>query len=442
MRSTFLPLFAVLGAAAILLVGAGLQGVLLPVRGQMEGFATFSIGLLASAYSVGYVAGCFITPRMVRRVGHIRTFGVMAAMAASIILLQLLVISAPAWIALRMVAGLCLAGLMMVIESWLNERATNANRGLVFSVYMVVNLSAVTGGQLLLATSAPEGFRLFVIAGIAIALSLVPISLTRFAAPQPVQQVTVRLGRLYRMSPVGLVGAFTVGLANGAWGGLGPIFAHARGLEAGHVALVMSAAVMGGAISQLPVGRLSDRIDRRRVMIGACIAAIAVALIVGSLPFLTGYALIGAILIYGMAIYPLYGLAVAHTNDFLSPEDFVEASSALLMVYGFGAIIGPMLAAEAMSLLGNGALFYYTALVHLLFIGFVLLRMRRRAAPSVEEKDPFRVTDGAISPQGALLDPRGPGDVESAQEDGPDGTPPSGPDLPPDPPGDEEAKAA
>jgi MFS family permease len=246
-----------------------------------------------------------------------------------------------------------------------------------------------------------------VIAGIAIALSLVPISLTRFAAPQPVQQVKVRLFRLYRISPVGLVGALAVGLANGAWGGLGPVFAHARGLEAGHVAFVMSAAVMGGALSQLPVGRLSDRMDRRKVMIGACVAAIAMALTVGSLPFLTGVPLIGAILVYGMAIFPLYGLAVAHTNDFLTPEDFVEASSALLMVYGFGAIMGPMLGALAMGVAGPGALFFYTALIHLLLIGFVLLRMRVRAAPPEEEKDRFVVMDGAISPQGTMFDPRG-----------------------------------
>ena len=262
------PLTALLLAVAILFLGNGLQGVLLPVRATLEAFATTSIGLIASAYSAGFVVGCLWMPYIVRRVGHIRTFAVCAAIAASIVLLMALAVHPLVWIPLRALSGVCFAGLFMVIESWLNERATSVNRGQVLAVYMVVNLTAVTVGQMMLPLGDPAGFSLFALTAMAIALALVPVGLTTSSAPQPLREVRLRLGRLYAMSPVGVVGGFFVGLANGAFGGLGVVFAEDVGLSITGIALFMSAALVGGALAQLPLGRFSDRIDRRKVIIG------------------------------------------------------------------------------------------------------------------------------------------------------------------------------
>jgi MFS family permease len=248
------PLTALLLAVAILFLGNGLQGVLLPVRATLEAFATTSIGLIASAYSAGFMVGCLWMPYIVRRVGHIRTFAVCAAIAASIVLLMALAVHPLVWIPLRVLSGVCFAGLFMVIESWLNERATSGNRGQVLAVYMVINLSAVTVGQMLLPLADPAGFSLFALTAMAIALALVPVGLTTSSAPQPLREVHLRLRRLYAMSPVGVVGGFFVGLANGAFGGLGVVFAEQVGLSITGIALFMSASLVGGALAQLPLG--------------------------------------------------------------------------------------------------------------------------------------------------------------------------------------------
>ncbi len=405
MRATILPLFALLLGAAILLVGAGLHGILMPVRGVAELFPTAAIGLMSAAYSLGYVLSCITTPLVVQRVGHIRAFAVFAAVAAATALVTVLVVNAYAWIVLRAISGICIAGLMMIIESWLNEKATNDNRGTLFSIYMVVNLSAVTGGQMLLATADPGGFVLFVLVAIAIALSLVPVALTRLTAPQPISGVKLRLGKLYRASPVGMVGCLTVGLANGSFGGLGPVFSAQAGLDSVGVALFQSAAVVGGAVAQLPLGKLSDRVDRRKVMVACCLAAALLGIaLVGAVPLGTGL-LVTAAFLYGMAIFPLYGLAVAHANDFVSREDFVETSGGLLTTYGIGAVVGPMIAAGAMQVLGAWGLFAYTGLIHVGFCAFALYRMRQRQSP--ELKDGFREMPPTATPQAVILDPRG-----------------------------------
>jgi MFS family permease len=420
------PLTALLLAVAILFLGNGLQGVLLPVRATLEAFATTSIGLIASAYSAGFVVGCLWMPHMVRRVGHIRTFAVCAAIAASIVLLMALAVHPLVWIPLRALSGVCFAGLFMVIESWLNERATSVNRGQVLAIYMVINLTAVTVGQMVLPLGDPAGFSLFALTAIAIALALVPVGLTTSSAPQPLREVHLRLGRLYAMSPVGVVGGFFVGLANGAFGGLGVVFARDVGLSITGIALFMSAALIGGALAQLPLGRFSDRTDRRKVIIGVC----AFAALMGGLLALLGEArqngqmlgipvgfadfspwvLIAAAALFGGAIYSQYSLCVAHTNDFVGREEFIEASSGLLLTWAIGASIGPVLGALAIDLIGAGGLFAYTAIAHAGCALFTFYRMSRRAAvppagraPYVAAGRPSRTTPAAVE-----LDPRAP----------------------------------
>jgi MFS family permease len=428
------PLSALLLGVAILFLGNGLQAVLLPVRATIEAFATTSIGLIASAYSAGFIVGCLSMPHIVRRVGHIRTFAVCAAIAASVVLLMVLVVSPPVWIALRALSGVCFAGLFMVIESWLNERATSANRGQILAVYMVINLTAVTAGQMILPLGDPAGFSLFALTAIAITLALVPVGLTTSSAPQPLREVRLRLPRLYAMSPVGVVGGFFVGLANGAFGGLGVVFAREVGLSITGIALFMSAALVGGALAQLPLGRLSDRTDRRKIII----AVGGFAALVGVLLALLGqsrqggqllgidlgivvppWVLIAAATLFGGAIYSQYSLCVAHTNDYVGREEFVEASSGLLLTWAIGASIGPVLGAFAIDLVGAGGLFLYTALAHAGFVLFTVYRMTRRAAVPPED----RATDTAAgrpapaTPIALELDPRAPEPIEEVADE-------------------------
>jgi MFS family permease len=420
------PLTALLLAVAILFFGNGLLGVLLPVRATLEAFATTSIGLIAAAYSVGFMVGCLSMPYIVRRVGHIRAFAVCAAIAASGVLVMPLAVLPAVWIPLRALSGVCFAGLFMVIESWLNERATRVNRGQILATYMVINLSAVTAGQMVLPLGTPAGFALFAVTAIAITLALVPVSLTTSSAPQPLRQVRLRLGRLYAMSPVGVVGGFFVGLANGAFGGLGAVFATQIGMSITGVALFMSASLVGGALAQVPIGRLSDRVDRRKVIAAVCaFAAFAGCLLAllgdarqggllvsadVALADLSPLALVAVAALFGAAIYPQYSLCVAHTNDFVGREEFVEASSGLLLTWAIGASIGPILGAFAMDGLGVGGLFLYTAAAHAGFAAFTVYRIGQRAPVPPEQRTPY-VAAGRPSrttPVAVDLDPRAP----------------------------------
>jgi MFS family permease len=429
MPPAIVSISALLLGAAMLLWGNGLQGILLPVRATIESFSTSTIGLIASAYSLGFVVSCRYAPHIVRRVGHIRSFAVLAAIGSCVVLLLVLVVHPVVWILLRMLSGFCFAGLYMVIESWLNESAENANRGQIFSTYMVINLTAITLGQLVLPLGDPAGFALFAITAIAVAMALVPIGLTTSAAPQPIRQVQLRLGRLYRMSPVGLAGCFFVGLGNGAFGGLGAVFADAIGLSTTGIALFMSAALIGGALAQLPLGRLSDRIDRRQVIAMACGFAMIFGLLLAAIgrahegwPILGQGALtaalhpavlIAVVTLYGCFAYPIYGLCVAHTNDFVSREEFIEASSGLLLTWGIGASIGPVLGALAMEYVGLGGLFFYTALVYSTFALVTLYRITRRVAVPAAERADF-VHQPTTTPEVTALDPRAPDQPEAA----------------------------
>ncbi|HSA82689.1 MAG TPA: MFS transporter [Geminicoccaceae bacterium] len=423
MPAALVSVGALLLGAAILLLGNGLIGILLPVRATFESFSTVAIGLIASGYSAGFVLGCLSVPHIVRRVGHIRTFAVMAAIAASAILLMALLVEPVAWILLRAVSGLAFAGLYMVIESWLNERASNTNRGQLFATYMVIQLGAITAGQMLLPVGDAAGFGLFAVATIAITLALVPVSLTSSSAPQPLETVRLRLARLYRMSPVGVLGCFFVGLANGAFGGLGVVFAQGVGLGTTGVALFMSAALVGGTLFQVPFGRLSDRIDRRRVLMLACLLAVIAGAVLALAGKTQGDAipawlariaalpsvLIGAVVVFGGCIFSMYSLCVAHTNDFVAREDFVEASSGLLLTWAVGATLGPIAAGPMMEWVGLGGLFLYAAVVHLLFIAFIWYRTTRRACLPPEARPDFvQAGHTRTSHVLAAMDPRAP----------------------------------
>ncbi|MGF1592129.1 MAG: MFS transporter [Kiloniellaceae bacterium] len=387
--AAFAPITALLLSVALLLMGNGLQGTLLPVRANLEAFSATDIGILGSAYFLGFAAGCLYGPRLIRRAGHIRAFTALVAIASCVVLVHSLFLEPVLWWVLRAATGFCFAVLYMIIESWLNEKSSNENRGFVFSLYTIINLTVITIGQLMLGLDRPEDFPLFLLASILVSLAAVPVALTKAAAPAPVQSVRIRIGHLYRLSPVGVIGCLAVGLANGSFWALAPLFAQDKGADTWGVAVFMSVAVLAGALGQWPLGRLSDKMDRRRVIIGAaCGSAIAGIFFVALAPS-WGVPLMSLIFVFGLFAFPIYGICVAHMNDYVEPDGYVEAASGLLLVFALGAVVGPIVASTLVRFFGPDALFGMTAGVQLCLAAFAFYRMRKRPPAPVEEHVAF-----------------------------------------------------
>lgn len=398
---------AILSTTLIFLIGSGLLSTLIPVRAHLEGFSTFTIGIIGSAYFAGFLLGCFTGPRWLSRVGHVRTFGVSAGLAAAATLVMSIAVSEFSWIAMRAVFGFAAANMYMALESWLNDRATNATRGRIFTSYMSVNFAGILIGQLLFATSRPESFVLFSLATVFYALCLIPVGLTNLKQPASAPIPKLRPIRLYRISPVGVAGCIAVGLANNAVWTMAPVYAQSRGLSSGWIALFMCAFTVGGTLVQVPVGRLSDRMDRRWVIAATCLLAAAAG--VGIALFMSssrGF-MLGSIGLFGILMLPLYGLSVAHANDRIPREAFVESSATLLLINSIASVVGPTLAAGVMDIFGAPALFLFTAAVHTLMTVFTVWRLRLRDAAPEEFREKFEPVPAQSSPTALELDPRG-----------------------------------
>ena len=400
-----LSLGALFLSAAILFVGGGLNGVLIPVRAALEGFSTVQIGLLGTGAAIGTIIGCVLSPHLIRRVGHIRAFAVLAGGAAVIALLHGLIVDPWLWLALRIPTGLCFAGLATVVESWLNASSDNEGRGRTMAGYMIIQLAMHTARHLLLIPAYSALLNLFVVVPLAITASLIPVGLTRSIVPGPVADVRLRLGRLYAQSPSGVVGALSVGLVNGSFWSLGPLFAAERGFEPGQIAVFMSVAVVGGAALQYPLGRWSDRTDRRHVILATAGAAGLAGMTLALLPAPGLGVLLALAALLGAFMFALYPLCIAHVNDHVSEGGFVETSSGLLLLQGIGAVVGPVAAAALMAGVGSGALFAFTAGVHTLLLLFVWSRLQRTPRPAAQDREDF-VPMPASATAGLDLDPR------------------------------------
>jgi MFS family permease len=395
------PLAALFAANVLLVLGSSLQSVLVPVRAHLQGFSDPAVGALGAAYYLGFAVGCLMAPRLVGRVGHIRAFAVLAVVAAQTFPLHPATAALPVWVLLRLVGGCCFAGLYMVVESWVNESSCNARRGRSLSIYLMLSAAASVGGQGLLRLVDPMGAAGFLAVCSCVSLSLIPLALSAAAVPQPAAAVRLDLRRLYRTSPAGVIGCLAVGLANGSFWALAPLFVQSEGRSPDQVALFMATAVAGGACLQWPVGRLSDRFDRRLFMLVGCAGALLVALPLALLRPLAWPAELALAFAFGAAAFPLYALCVAHANDHAASGAFIGTSGGLLLTFGLGAAIGPLLAATVNSRVGSG-LFLFTAAVHLGF-GVVLgWRMGRRAAVPAKARRPFMVAD---CPAASLFDP-------------------------------------
>ncbi|MTI43933.1 putative MFS family arabinose efflux permease [Roseibium hamelinense] len=405
----FVSILALLAGSGLLLLAGGLHGLLLPVRGLEEGFSDGDLGLLGAGWAAGYVAGCLLAPMVVKRVGHIRAFGVLSSLAAISVLLNLLFIEPVFWVVLRAVSGFCFAGAAMIVESWLNERATPQNRGKVFGIYTMINLGATTAGQMLLTLGDTTGYAFFIIGSIIYSLALLPTALSTAATPAPLTQAKLDPVTLWKNSPIAVVAIFLVGISNGAFGSLGAVYGKRIGLDVTEIAIMMSLALLAGAMIQIPVGFASDRLDRRIVLIAMAVCAMALggalSLLGGGDP-ITTIALIG---LFGGMIYSMYPVIVAHASDHADPGDFLKTSGGLLLLFGIGTMVGPIAASLLMSLTYPGALFQVTATAHLSMILFAIWRISKRAPVTGEEKTefvPVIATARPSTPETAVLDPR------------------------------------
>lgn len=375
MKTVLSSIGALLISAAILLAGGGLLSTLVAIRAEAEGFPLIAIGLLTSAYYVGFIAGCLGTPFLVKRVGHVRVFAALSALTAAAALTHVIAVNIPVWLILRVLTGFSFAGLYMLIESWINEQAPNEKRGQVLSVYRMVDLGAVTAGQFMLTLADPKEFVLFSLVAICICAAIFPISLSTSKAPLAVTKTSLDLKKLIKTSPYAVMGCFAVGLANGAFWGVAPVFVQQLGHPVIVVSIFMSVAIACGALLQWPVGWISDRVGRRAVMIFMSFLSVEAGL------FLWQYAaqsqtmlLIGAAL-FGAFAMQIFGLAAAHANDFAEADEFVTISGGLLLIYGIGSVFGPSLASVVMSLQGPSAMFAFTAFAHLILALYGLWRV-------------------------------------------------------------------
>jgi len=377
------PVAALLFGTAILLTGQGLQGTLLPVRATLEDFSTISIGLMGTAYFLGFTYGCWKGSELIRRVGHVRVFAAMTAIASATPLLHGLWLNPWLWSSLRFVSGFCFAVLYLVIESWLNERSTNDNRGTVFSAYILINMTVLGVGQQMLLFYDPLNLNLFALASVLVSLAAVPVVLSKSETPRAIEETKLDLRGLYKNSPVGMLGSMSCGLTNGSFWTLAPVFSVAYSDDISLTANFMTAVVLGGAIGQWPLGWLSDRIDRRVVLSGISLAGVIIAAILWLLASeLSTNSIIALATVWGGLAFPVYSISVAHANDRTEPGSFVMVSAGLLLMYGIGAIIGPFIASTMMGVGDPGYLFLFTLIVHLLLALYVFARSILRTQAS------------------------------------------------------------
>ena len=395
----------IVGGVTLLQLANTLLSVVLPLALALNGYSGTTAGLVVSGYGLGFLAGCIVTPRLIRDVGHIRAFAVLAAICSVTSMVFAVSQFVALWFFLRVAMGFCQAGLFTVVEGWLSAAAPPQARGGILSFYLVATKVAIVGGQLLLGqvdTTSPIWFE---VAGAVFTLSLIPVALTRTQQPPPARLEVLGPRELYRLAPAAVAGCVASGLLNSALLGLTPIYGTRVGLEPQMVVWLLTAFQLGSFVCQWPLGRLSDRLDRRLVIAG-CVLAVA-ALSVATALAGAGAWLLPLYFLLGGSTLTFYAVAVAHAADFAEPDQMVGVSSSLLLAWAAGAAIGPSLAAPFIDLIGPGGLFIYSLLIATALFAFVLWRMTRRASRPAEAKEGF-VDLAATSPRLTEIDPRMP----------------------------------
>jgi len=404
--SMVLPLFL---ALALLMVGNGLVGALLGVRADLEGFPTIVTGVVMTMYYGGFLLGSVTIPRWIANVGHIRVFAGLAALSAATALAYSLFVSPVTWGGLRFIAGLAMSGLYVTVESWLNARATNETRGRLLSIYMVVVTLGLGLGELLLGVGDPIDPTLFIVAGILISLAVVPLALLKIPAPDGIMPVEFSVRALTRTAPLGVVAVALSGAAGGAIFALGAFYATRIGMEPGRVGVFMAASLVGSLASQYPLGYLSDRFPRRRVIFVVATGAVLVATLATFVDPESAW-LFAVMATYGSLAFPMYSLAVSLINDFLPEHQLVAAAGGIVFVYGIGSIVGPLAASGLMAAIGPVGFLWSLAAFFVPVAVYAMVRILTAVRPSQGRFISLPPRSSTAAP--ALADPRDDGVAE------------------------------
>lgn len=388
MFKVFLASWALLLGMMLLMLGNGIQGTLLGIRGSIEGFATWQMSVVMSAYFAGFLLGSQIAPGMIQRVGHVRVFAALGSMVSAVLVLYAAAPDWMVWSGLRVVIGFCFAGVYVTAESWLNNAATNETRGQTLSLYMIVQMVGIIAAQGLLNLADPGGYDLFVIASVLVSLAFTPILLSISPAPGFSTAKSMGLMKLFRTSPLGCVGIFIMGGVYSALFGMAAVWGALVGLSVLEISTFVASIYLGGLLFQYPIGALSDRMDRRQLIIGVA-GLCALAALMGAALNLPFAMLLGVALLIGGLANPLYSLLLAHTNDFLQADDMAGASGGLLFMNGIGAVAGPLVLGWMIDVVGPPGFFLFIAILCALLVAYGMWRMTRRAAPEVADQGSY-----------------------------------------------------
>lgn len=364
---------------SFLMLGNGLQGTLTSWRATYEGFPASTTGWIMTGYYLGFLAGSLITPGLVKRVGHIRVFAALASLASTAVLIQILFISPYTWLSMRVLTGFCFAGTFVIVESWLNARSDNVTRGRVLSLYMLISFAGMSGGQWLLKIFDPADYMLFVLSSILLSLALVPVLISRIQAPEIELHQKITIPELFSIVPSGTIAVFISSIAHGAMFGMGAVYAVKAGMTIDETVIFMSSFILFGALAQWPVGWLSDRMDRRLIIIGVSVIATGICVYLSLYDssrniFYLIYAFLGAMSL------PIYSIGVAYINDRLDPAQMVGASSTIVLLLGIGALLGPISIGYVLDHMDLHGYFMHLGLMHFLIatsiLYFVLIHSR------------------------------------------------------------------
>ena len=405
MRTILFKTWALFFGFAIICLGHGLQGTLIGVRATLEGFSFISTGIVVAGYYFGYLFGSILIPILLERVGHIRVFAALASLASIAILLHSIFIDPYSWFFIRILTGISLSGIYVIMESWLNEKSSNQSRGKILSIYMIITFLFVGLGQFLLNLSDPFKVDLFIMVSVLLSFSLIPILLSITEAPIFNNPKRLELKELFIISPLGFVGAVFIGLAHSALFGYGAVYATAKELSTFEISIFMVIVSSFGAIFQWPIGFLSDRFDRRIILIFVALIAAGLSIFIVISSYLSIIIFFIIVALFGGMSLPMYSLAIAHINDFLQPNEIVSASATFGILVGLGAIMGPIFASVFMKIAGPDGFFVYLFVVHLCLGLFGIYRMGKRVKPSDIESQ-YVPLPRNISTAGMELNPK------------------------------------
>ncbi|WP_297773007.1 MFS transporter [uncultured Roseovarius sp.] len=389
--------WALLLGMMLLQVGNGMQGTLLGIRGALEGFSTLEMSVVMSSYFLGFLFGSRMAPEMIRRVGHVRVFAALGSMISAVLILYPTVTEPWAWSLGRVLIGFCFSGVYVTAESWLNNSATNETRGKALSLYMMVQMVGIVSAQAMMVLADPSGYVLFVIPSVLVSLAFAPILLS--VSPTPAFDTTkpLTLRQIMKISPLGCVGMLLTGGVFAAQFGMAAVYGSEAGLSVGQISTFVASFYVAAVVAQYPLGWLSDRMDRRK-LIAAVSLVTGIGGLVGMLLGDNFWFLLLAAFIVGGSSNPLYSLLIAYTNDFLDHDDMAAAAGGMVFINGLGAIAGPLMVGWMMGAMGPGGYFLYIALLMFAMVAYAVYRMTQRAAPTIQQTDSYAPVLPSSSP--------------------------------------------